>query len=113
MDLVDFQDIVNGFSGQTQWRLSRDTLDKVQSVHGESPLSPWTKSVVTSQSGQFAWIRWILSMDSLDSLDIVSGHPGLFPGVQKTGQSPCTKSTESMNFLYKRAMYVLTFLRFI
>ena len=57
-----------------------DTLDKVQLVHGQSPVRPARTDNVHGFSGHCPWTQWTLSMDSVYSLDIVHGHPGQSPG---------------------------------
>ena len=59
---------------------SVDSLDNVHEHSGQSPVSPWTKSSDTSQTGQWPCIQWTLSMEIVDSLDIVNRHPGQSPG---------------------------------
>ena len=64
--------------------MSMDTLDKVQCVHGKSPVRPARLHNVYGLSGHctLSMESVELSMDSMDSLDIVHGHTGQSPGIQ-------------------------------
>ena len=85
MDSLDFY---HGLSGLLPWTQRSFTMDSGQ--FGQSPVSPWTKSSETSQTGGCPLIQWTLSMDPVDSLDIVHGQPVRIQVEQ-------TKSTESMD----------------
>ena len=90
MDLVDTLDIVHGLSGHlpwtqwTVWTMSMDTLDKVQWVHGQSPLRPARLDNVHGFSGHCPWTQWTLSRDSVDSLAYQEPkYPGPPPPITK------------------------------
>ena len=72
----------------TEWTLSMVSVDIVHGLSGHCPVSPWTKSSETSQTGQCPWTEWTLSMDSVD---IIHGRSFQY--------SSRTMSTESMDFL--------------
>ena len=78
---------------KTQWTFTMDSVDSLDNVHGhygQSPVSPWTKSIETSQTGQYAWIQWTLSMESVDiSMDPSSNVHGTISTVSMAGQSKC------------------------
>ena len=108
MDSVDSLDLYHGLSGHcpwnqwTGWTMSMDTLDKVQWVHGQSPVRPARLDNVHGFSGHCPWTQstvWTLSMDSVDIVHGLSGQSGHCPWFVQGVQADWTKSTESMDWL--------------
>ena len=82
MDTVDSLDIFHGHNGHlpwtqwTVWTMSMDTLDKVQWVHGQSPVTPARLDNVHGFSGHCPWTQrtvWTVSMVSVDNVHWVHG----------------------------------------
>ena len=97
---MDSVDIYHGLSGQS---------GNVHGHSGQSSMSPWTKSIETSQTGQRPWIQWTLSMDSVDIVHGLNGQsrhcpwtpcPGGLDNVhEQCPLSPLSDWTLSMNSL--------------
>ena len=101
---------------KSDWTLSSQSMDNVQSVHGLSghcpvhldfiqgvhgqcpdcPLSPWTMSTESMDIVQSGWSHWTLSMDSLDFVQSIHRY---CPDCPLSPWTMSRESTESMDFL--------------